>query len=673
MSVREQLQRQLGDGPALDDLLAQRRLALLLDALNELPAERRADKVEEVRALVQQAQRADTVAVVTCRRLDYTGDLDLGIPEKVDIAPLDPGRIRDFCARYLPDDGEALFWALAGEDIAHYWQVWQREGKGDFDALWASDAICQGTSTSDDDLLRELRRALRGAGTSRLLLPLARNPYMLYLITQVYDERGELPPNRGKLFDLFVDILLERETLPAAEAEALRAQLAELAFTMRRDGLGTSVPRATAQRCLSDDQLYRAASANLLEGADEVRFTHELLNEYFAARRLDRERQAGVSAATFWPPDAWWNPTGWEETAVLLAGLYSDDCTPVLDWLADAQPELTTRCILASGAQTLPAALDTLRSRWLPRLTDLKREPRPAARAAVGRALGLLDLDNRPGVGVIEVQVPLPEGEGFRVRAIPDIAWSDPIPPGIYPIGHGIDEDNPPRQFELTYSYRLAKYPITYVQFKAFLDDPQGYNDPDGRWFAGLAADDYDRKMSDQYFVCANHPRDSVNWYQALAFCRWLSWRMGGGYDLDNIGAWAVRLPTEFEWEIAARGIDGRKYPYGSEFDAAKGNTRETEIRQTSAVGIFPNGASPYGVLDMSGNVWEWCLTAYNNPAAAVTQEDLRSDGRRVLRGGSWFDDQYLARAVYRFRIYPDGRNNDFGFRVVCEAAPSSF
>jgi len=161
-----------------------------------------------------------------------------------------------------------------------------------------------------------------------------------------------------------------------------------------------------------------------------------------------------------------------------------------------------------------------------------------------------------------------------------------------------------------------------------------------------------------------------VNWYQALAFCRWFSWRLGGGYDLKKVGEWAVRLPTEFEWEKAARGTDGRLYPYGNDFDAAKGNAYETGIGQTSAVGIFPNGASPYGVMDMSGNVWEWCLSDYGKPQLDVRKENLRTEQNRVLRGGAW-DAPLDARAVYRNYYLPADRFNLIGFRVVVVRPPS--
>jgi formylglycine-generating enzyme required for sulfatase activity len=254
---------------------------------------------------------------------------------------------------------------------------------------------------------------------------------------------------------------------------------------------------------------------------------------------------------------------------------------------------------------------------------------------------------------------------------LPDISWCE-IPAGEF-IYQGNERVKLP-------TYHIARYPITYVQFQAFLDAPDGFEDD--RWWEGLTARYRKQAMAEQYFEYDNYPRDSVSWYQAVAYCRWLTakydehglWNTVGAQGLaplhDNRRL-LIRLPTEAEWEKAARGTEGLIYPYGNAFDPAKGNTSETGIGQTSAVGLFPDGASPYGVLDMSGNVWEWCLTAWADEYQHPGMNDPEGDARRVLRGGSWDVSQYVARAVSRYRNFPNLCGYLYGFRVVLGGVPS--
>jgi formylglycine-generating enzyme required for sulfatase activity len=266
-------------------------------------------------------------------------------------------------------------------------------------------------------------------------------------------------------------------------------------------------------------------------------------------------------------------------------------------------------------------------------LTDIEREPAPEARAAVGRALGRLGLDDRKGVGLT------PDG-------LPDIDWVE-IPGGEF-----VYQDGERRTCE---SFRIGRYPITHAQFQAFLDAEDGYGDD--CWWAGFH--DPNRTPAEARWPIANHPRETVSWHDAVAFCDWLSHRLG----------LTIRLPTEWEWERAARGTDGRAYPWGNDYIAGHANIYEGEgeagphhLGQTSAVGIYSQGASPEGVLDLSGNVWEWCLNEYDNPQST----NRGGFGSRVLRGGSWNNDQGLARADFRRDLHPGARSGYLGFRVLC-------
>jgi len=298
------------------------------------------------------------------------------------------------------------------------------------------------------------------------------------------------------------------------------------------------------------------------------------------------------------------------------------------------------QCIQRSGGTVPPATLALLCERWLPRLTDTQREPDPRGRAAVGRALARAGLDNRPGVGL-------------RADGLPDIAWVK-LEGGRFPIGG--DEEAysslPAREVELP-AFWMAQYPVTNAQWQAFLDDPEGYHHPQARWWAGLAGGK--QEPAEPSWAYSNHPRETVNWYEAVAFCRWLSAKLG----------YSTVLPTAQQGERAARGREGRVYPWGDEWDAAKANTYESTSRigQTSAVGMYPHGATPEGICDLAGNVWEWTTTE-----RATDDNVMSTPAPRVLRGGSWFNDPQDARAASRYWSLPLLRSRLNGFRVVALA-----
>jgi len=206
------------------------------------------------------------------------------------------------------------------------------------------------------------------------------------------------------------------------------------------------------------------------------------------------------------------------------------------------------------------------------------------------------------------------------------------------------NRQTPQRKVHLP-GYEISKYPVTNFEYQAFVQDTD--HRPPRRW----EGDQYPEGLGD-------HPVVSVSWHDAVAYCEWLSQKTGNSY----------RLPTEAEWEKAARGTDGRQFPWGDEWDASKCNTRESGPGTTTPVGQYsPQGDSPYGVTDMAGNVWEWCSSLFQDYPYDPDdgREDLEAGGARVLRGGSWVSLLDDARCVGRGWVLPDLSSLDVGFRLV--------
>ena len=155
-----------------------------------------------------------------------------------------------------------------------------------------------------------------------------------------------------------------------------------------------------------------------------------------------------------------------------------------------------------------------------------------------------------------------------------------------------------------------------------------------------------------------------VSWHDAVAYCNWLAEVTGKPY----------RLPSEAEWEKGARGTDGRIYPWGNHWDAKRCNTPEGGKRATTSVGHYPKGASPYDLLDMAGNVWEWTQTlrASHPYDADDGRENLDGGGDRVFRGGSWTNLASNVHGAYRYigsqGFGPEQGGANLGFRVVLPA-----
>ncbi len=285
-------------------------------------------------------------------------------------------------------------------------------------------------------------------------------------------------------------------------------------------------------------------------------------------------------------------------------------------------PEIKTR---VNGTAPFPTQVQTL-------VDELnKPDTTPPRRLKIGNQLAALG-DPRRGVGLND-------------KGLPDIDWLK-IPTGKFLFG----EDN--RKLIID-TFNISRYPITNLQYQAFIDD-DGYQNLDYWTQIKKPASKSSR------WTQINRPREIVNWFEAIAFCRWLSQRI-------NID---VNLPTEQQWEKAARGTKALIYPWGNRYKFGYANLHETRkktgnwhLKQTSAVGHFPKGSSPESVMDMSGNVWEWCLNTYDNTNDISISD--RSEPR-VLRGGSWGSGPNVAHSTDRYRLYPGGRYDNVGFRVVC-------
>jgi formylglycine-generating enzyme required for sulfatase activity len=201
------------------------------------------------------------------------------------------------------------------------------------------------------------------------------------------------------------------------------------------------------------------------------------------------------------------------------------------------------------------------------------------------------------------------------------------------------DDEQPQRRLALR-EYAIGRYPVTVTEYACFVR-------------AGHPAPrDWERQVEK-----LDHPVTGVSWYDAYDYAAWL-------YQVTE-QPW--RLPTETEWEKAARGTDGRIYPWGESFDATKANTAESQRRETTPVGSYPDGASPYGAGDMAGNVWEWTSSVYL-PYPYRDDEDHEAPdapGARTLRGGSWFNGSGSARATCRKRTIPSDANGLNGFRLA--------
>jgi formylglycine-generating enzyme required for sulfatase activity len=531
-------------------------------------------------------------------------------------------------------------------------------------------------------------------------------------------------PERGILMPKLSQLAFQMQTQRAVnEAAQVRVAYDEALAILAH-------PRA-------EDILKAGEALGVLEedrGRDEVLFVHQLLQEYFAARQLARTPQAelvqqewradrvipSLQATLHDLADADPLPplpsTGWEETTVLAAAMARDPDR----FIADLMPQnlaLAGRCAAQPEVGISEPLKDTIH--WA--LVELTQDPTAdlRARIAAGVALGELG-DPR-----------------FERRHGPYGAYLLPplvdIPGGTYDIGsnEGLCEDEAPVHGVGLRSFAMAQFPVTNAEWALFMQ-VGGYEDErwweteearawrcgegtaegakqrwrDNRKFmqdnfdsirqwhqqgrmtskqrddseaiARMSYDEFEALLAEWYppghqtqpaywhddaFNNPAQPVVGVCWFEAQAYCAWLSAQTGQTF----------RLPTEAEWEAAARGVQCRRYAFGDDFDATRCNTFETHVRHTTPIGVFPGGETPEGLVDMTGNTWDWTsslYTPYPYNAADGREAPSPPGARRVVRGGSWDLVQIGARTSSRLNLAPVNRNSYLGLRVV-RSSPS--
>lgn len=535
---------------------------------------------------------------------------------------------------------------------------------------------------------------------------LAANPLLLTAMCIIYDQGKRLPHDKYVLYDRIVDTVLHKRYAERERTDPIRGRLAAVALGMHTgDGLGQkrAAPEATASESeidlllqayqrvdgsidqgLSDtvrarEDLLSQSGLLVARGDREASFYHLSIQEFLAAERLfllgGRERQGFVELLL-----ARGTSPGWRNTLSFLFGCLIEKFSPHLgvEWLEDlvgrvSLPDVDpARRGQEGGIWNLALVLGDCLQILVGREVTVPEDLQVFFRTCVLRAIEQeIPIRQRHNLAVAMGRLGDPRIVGdLRIRAHPE---GHPgyvkIPPGTYRVG---DEKEP---FGLTEPFWLSRYPVTNSQYAYFVAD-RGYarrelwSDEGWRWLeeaeskgAGSRSPDDQEPGSrtpvspvrgsltpslwrDPAYNAPNQPVVGVSFWEAEAFCRW-----AGG-----------RLPAEREWEAAARGTQGREYPWSDAWEDGICNSFEAGLGGTSAVGVFPRSRSAELQLeDMAGNVWEWC-------------HDLLGATGRVIRGGCWWDYARRCRAADRSGSVPGGRAVILGFRVaaVLSSQPGS-
>ena len=645
---------------------------LLLDGLDEVSNE---DERAEVRQSVEELVGGREVmrVVVTCRTIAYrSGRTALGADfREIAVRPLDPEQhiapmVRQAYACIYPHDA----------------------------ALRVERA---------NDLLDGIQRleAERRARLGEQAKALVDSPLMVRLLLIVHFNNRRVPDERADLFDKTINALLQvdygREESDIRELSTdwklYRDMAQQLAFHLHQQGRdqGREIEEPALKKALReeaefkpriDDFLGHARQrGSVLEERDGAyRFIHLALQEFLVARYLREVIGGEGREAILAFLDGRLNDPWWREPILLLVGYMAINATKLardfLGALARAGNQPNAQFSAAELAGT--AALEW-RYNGEPIRADCARRIVALLSDSEASATSELILRTRAGDILTRLGDPRFDAEHWHLPAEPLFGFIE-IPTGPFKMGsdkrrdeQAYDNELPQHEVNLP-GYYLARWPVTVVQFAAFVR-ASGHKPEEPRSLKGIA----------------NHPVVYVTWHEAMAYCGWLNEQLRElahkrlvtekpsseserrfWQELAD-GALGIGLPSEAELEKAARGDDGRIYPWGDEPDPNRANYSETGLNAISAVGYFSGGASPYGCEEMSGNVWEWTRSLFDDypypPEGSKRQarEDLNApdDARRVLRGGAFHLDARFVRCACRIGRYPVSRFDLKGFRVV--------
>lgn len=554
-------------------------------------------------------------------------------------------------------------------------------------------------------------------------------PLLLTLLAMLFlkRENNELPNRRGELYRESILLLLDSWTKPrlgeakslidkiGCTVDELYKALERIAYKAHEDAISLEDENgkaSTLRRGDILDELYDISrrvkvretaefiseeTGILIEvGEREYEFAHRSFQEYLAASFLVRPNQDNGYKTVREKVEA--QPQKWRVPGILIGDILAKERVDTLwvlldDLVGEDSPKetdqdksrwwsiwLATHLICSHDLHTgienqrrwYRDTLDRLRE-WLNLLMQIPAVLPARERAETASNLGYIG-ESRDGLVVDH-------------NGLPNIVWCH-IPAGDYTIGltddevayvknqewakgWGFDDETPPTTLHVEEFY-ISKYPITIAQFRAFVDDPDGYHLD--KWWT-KAGIDWRNKTEDKakpYFApqdAPNLPKHSVCWYEALAFCQWLSHKTGK----------KITLPTEAEWEKAARGPDRRLFSWGNQFDSSYGNVSETGIGDLIVPGCFVPESPAWeedSPVDMSGNCWEWCTSlftkkegdSYGYPYDPTDgREDISAgdDCMRIVRGGSFTNVPFLAKATFRGRDKPTFRHRRQGFRIV--------